>query len=60
MIPNPCLKDICYHSEECIFCGGSGGLYLTGGPEMIAAVDGTGPIHCLVVRGGYRCHPGIA
>jgi hypothetical protein len=52
MIPPFCLKDICYESEECILYAGSGGLYLRGGPEMIAAVDGRGRFIALSCEGG--------
>ena len=51
MIPTPCLEDICYQSEECLLYAGSGGLYLRGGPEMIAAVDGRGRFIVLSCEG---------
>jgi hypothetical protein len=52
MIPAPCLRGICYQSEECLLYAGSGGLYLRGGPEMIAAVDGRGRFIALSCEGG--------
>jgi hypothetical protein len=57
MIPTPCLEDICYQSEECILFAGSGGLYLRGGPEMIAAVEGCGRFIALLCGGGDIAAP---